>query len=128
VCNPPYSAQGAALLSEKEEKRIARHEGDLTPEDVAASAASILKFGGRFCVVYPSPRAFEMMSAMHKCNLAPKRICTVHATPGRAPKFVLIEAVKGGGSGLHWLEPLVLADENGNPSAEWKRIYGVEET
>ena len=128
VCNPPYSAQGAALLSEKEEKRIARHEGDLTPDDVAASAASILKFGGRFCVVYPSPRAFEMMSAMHKCNLAPKRIRTVHATPGRAPKFVLIEAVKGGGSGLHWLEPLVLADESGNPSVEWRRIYGVEET
>ena len=69
-----------------------------------------------------------MMRAMHQRNLAPKRIRNVHATPGRAPKFVLIEAVKGGGSGLHWLEPLVLADENGNPSAEWKRIYGVEET
>ena len=127
VCNPPYGAQGAALLSESEAKRIARHEGDLTPEDVAASAASVLKFGGRFCVVYPAPRAFEMMHAMHKSNLAPKRIRTVHAMPGRAPKFVLIEAVKGGGSGLHWLEPLVLSESDGTPSAEWKRIYGVED-
>ena len=41
VCNPPYSAQGAALLSENEAKRIARHEGDLTVDDVAASAAAI---------------------------------------------------------------------------------------
>ena len=126
VCNPPYGAQGAALLSESEAKRIARHEGDLTPDDVAASAASILKFGGRFCVIFPAPRAFELMHAMHERRLAPKRIRTVHAMPGRAPKFVLIEAVKGGGSGLHWLEPLVLSDEHGNPSAEWKRIYGVE--
>ena len=126
VCNPPYGAQGATLLSESEAKRIARHEGDLTPEDIAASAAAILKFGGRFCVIYPSPRAFEMMAAMHNHKLAPKRIRTVHASPGRAPKFVLIEAVKGGGSGLHWLEPLILADENGAPSAEWRRIYGVE--
>ena len=127
VCNPPYGAQGAALLSESEAKRIARHEGDLTPDDIAASAAAILKFGGRFCVIYPSPRAFEMMAAMHSHRLAPKRIRTVHAMSGRAPKFVLIEAVKGGGSGLHWLEPLILNNDDGSPSAEWKRIYGVQE-
>lgn len=127
VCNPPYGAQGAALLSEKDAKRIARHEGDLTPDDVAASAAAILKFGGRFCVVYPAPRAYEMMAAMDRHRLAPKRIRTVHAAPLRATKLVLIEAVKGGGSALHWLKPLVLANEDGTPSAEWKRIYGVEE-
>ena len=34
-------AQGAALLSENEAKRIARHEGDLSPDDVAASAAAV---------------------------------------------------------------------------------------
>lgn len=127
VCNPPYGAQGAALLSESEAKRIARHEGDLTPDDVAASAAAILKFGGRFCVIYPSPRAFEMMAAMQNHRLAPKRVRTVHAAPGRAPKFVLLEAIKGGGNGLHWLEPLILADADGAPSAEWRRIYGVDE-
>lgn len=126
VCNPPYGAQGAALLSESEAKRIARHEGDLSPEDVAASAAALLKFGGRFCVVFPAPRAFEMMAAMQESNLAPKRIRTIHARPSRAPKVVLIEAVKGGGSGLHWMEPLILANEDGSPSAEWKRIYGQE--
>lgn len=127
VCNPPYSAEGAALLSENEAKRIARHEGTLTPDDVAASAAAILKFGGRFSVVFPAPRAYEMMAAMDRHRLAPKRIRTVHATAVRAPKLVLIEAVKGGGSGLHWLEPLVLSEDDGTPTAEWKRIYGVED-
>lgn len=127
VCNPPYGAQGAALLSEKEAKRIARHEGNLSPDDIAASAAAILKYGGRFCVIYPAPRAYEMMAAMDRHRLAPKRIRTIHATARRAAKLVLIEAVKGGGSGLHWLEPLVLSEDDGTPTAEWRRIYGVEE-
>ena len=126
VCNPPYGARGRALTSAGEAERIARHEGDLSPDDVAASAAALLKFGGRFCAVYPAGRAFELMSAMERKNLAPKRIRSVHATARRAPKLVLVEGVKGGGSGLNWLPPLILYEEDGSTSAEWKRIYGRE--
>ena len=39
VCNPPYGRSGAALESLSEAKRLARHEGDLTPGDVARAAA-----------------------------------------------------------------------------------------
>ena len=124
VCNPPYSRQGAALESESEAKRLARHEGGLTPGDIARAASMLIKNGGRFCVVYPAPRAFEMMRAMWENRLAPKRIRTVHGVAGRAPKFVLMDAVKGGGEGLHWLEPLVLRNEDGSFTEEWHRIYG----
>ena len=127
VCNPPYGERGGALTSAAEAERIARHEGDLGPEGVAASAAAILKYRGRFCVVYPARRAFDRMSAMQGCNLTPKRIRSVHATAQRAPKHVLLEGVKGGGSGLMWLAPLILYNEDGSPSAEWRRIYQKEE-
>ena len=123
VCNPPYGKTGAALESQSEAKRLARHEGDLAPEDIARAAAMLLKNGGRFCVIYPAPRAFEMMRAMHENRLAPKRIRTVHGVAGRPPKFVLMDAVKGGGEGLHWLEPLVLRNADGSFTAEWHRIY-----
>lgn len=126
VCNPPYGARGCALTSAGDAERIARHEGDLSPDDVAGSAAALLKFGGRFCAVYPARRAFELMCAMQGRNLTPKRIRSVHATARRAPKLVLIEAVKGGGSGLNWLAPLILYEEDGSKSAEWRRIYGAE--
>lgn len=126
VCNPPYGRKGGGLLSENEAKRIARHEGDLSPEDVALSASKLLKSGGKLCVVYPAPRAFEMMQAMEKHRLAPKRIRTVHGVEGRAPKFVLLDAVKDGGSMLHWLEPLVLRNRDGSFTDEWKRIYRME--
>ena len=123
VCNPPYGRAGAALESQNEAKRIARHEGDLAPADIARSAAMLLKNDGRFCVIYPAPRAFEMMRAMHENHLAPKRIRTVHGVQGRAPKFVLMDAVKGGGEGLHWLEPLVLRNPDMSFTDEWHRIY-----
>ena len=127
VCNPPYGRSGAALESVADAKRIARHEGDLTPGDIARSAMMLLKNGGRFCVIYPAPRAFEVMQAMQENHLAPKRIRTVHGVEGRAPKFVLMDAVKGGGSGLHWLEPLVLRHADGSFTPEWHRIYGPKD-
>lgn len=127
VCNPPYGREGGGLLSASDTKRIARHEGDLTPGDVARSASRLLKSGGRFCVVYPAPRAYEMMRAMDENRLAPKRIRTVHGVEGRAPKFVLMDAVKDGGAMLHWLEPLVLRNADGSFTAEWRRIYRMEE-
>ena len=64
-----------------------------------------------------------MMRAMDDHRLAPKRIRTVHAVAGRAPKLILIDAIKGGGSQLHWQDPLILANDDGTPTEEWKRIF-----
>lgn len=127
VCNPPYSGSGTGFTSQNDPERIARHESDLSCDDIARSAERLLKYGGRFCVVYPSQRAFEMMHAMENNHLAPKRLRSVHATVERAPKIVLIEAVKGGGKGLHWLPPLIISDAEGNKTKEWRRIYRMEE-
>lgn len=125
VCNPPYGRDGGGLLSRSETVRLARHEGGLAPDDVARSAGKLLCAGGKLCVVYPAFRALEMMDAMQAHRLAPKRIRTVHGVAGRAPRFVLIDAVKDGRPGLHWLAPLNLREPDGAFSAEWRRIYRV---
>ena len=123
VCNPPYGRSGAALESRGEAKRVARHEGELSPAALARSAELLLRSGGRFCVIYPAPRAYELMRAMDEHRIAPKRVRTVHGVEGRAPKFVLMEGVRDGGEGLHWLEPLVLRSADGTFTPEWHRIY-----
>ena len=123
VCNPPYGRRGAALTSASPTRRAARHEGDLTPGDIARAAAKLLKNGGRFCVIYPAPRAYEMMCAMDGAGIAPKWVRTVHGVAGRAPKFVLLSGVKQGGEGLQWLPPLVLRNADGTFTPEWHRIY-----
>jgi len=126
VCNPPYERENTGPVSVGESQRIARHEGGLTIGEVARSAAQLLKFGGRFCVIYPARRAFELMCAMQAVHLQPKRIRTVHARADRAPKLILIEAIKGAAEGINWMAPLMLCDADGSPSAEWRRIYQVK--
>lgn len=123
VCNPPYGKAGGTLHSERETERIARHEGDCTIEDVCLSAFRLLRTGGRFAVVFPAPRMLELMCAMRNARLEPKRVRTVHHRAGDAPKLVLVEAIKGGGSMLHWLPPLILQSDDGAPTAEYLRIY-----
>ena len=125
VCNPPYGKAGGALTSQTDARRIARHESSCTVEDVTSSACALLKTGGRLAVIFPAARAFEMMFAMKNARLEPKRVRTIHSAPGREPKLVLIEAVKDGGSMLHWLPPLILNNEDGTPTDECKRIYRI---
>lgn len=124
VCNPPYSKEGAALVSVRENQRLSRHEGDTTIGEICQAAAKLLKTGGRFSVVFPAQRAFEMMLEMQKSNLAPKRIRCVQGTKNHAPRLMLIDSVKNGGEQLHWLPPLILKNEDGSETEEWFRIYG----
>lgn len=126
VCNPPYGRANSGKVSENKAVRLARHESDLDAVGAAQSAARLLKSGGRFCVVYPADRAFEMMLAMRENHLEPKRIRTVHSRQDRPPRRVLIDAVKDGHPTLQWLPPLVLQDENGQYTPEWKRIYKMQ--
>ena len=124
VCNPPYSKEGTAIQSIRENQRLSRHEGDITIEEICLSAAKLLKTGGRFSVVFPAQRMFEMMTAMQSARLSPKRVRTVHGTIDHAPRLVLIDSVKMGGAQLHWLPPLILKNRDGTPTDEWLRIYG----
>lgn len=124
VCNPPYSKEGAALASVRQNQRLSRHEGDTTIGEICRAAAQLLKTGGRFSVVFPAQRAFEMMCEMKNSNLAPKRIRCVQGTKKHAPRLILIDSVKNGGEQLHWLPPLILKNEDGSETEEWFRIYG----
>ena len=126
VCNPPYEAAGSGFPSATNQERIARQAEDLTLDALAESASRLLKYGGRFCAVFPARRAFELMHAMHGSGLEPKRIQTVHARADKPPRVVLIEAVKGAASELKWLPPLLLCDADGRPSAQLRAAYGEE--
>ena len=124
VCNPPYFEQDSSLLSESENKLLARMDASVGIDEIAQIAFQLLKSGGRFSVIFPAQRLHDLLSAMQSARLAPKRIRTVHATVQHAPKLVLADAVKQGGSQLHWLPPLILKNPDGTYTTEWKRIYG----
>ena len=126
LCNPPYFEEGRALMPESESKRIARTDLDIGIEEVARVAFALLKSGGRFSLVFPAQRMDSLVCALREARLAPKRVRTVHHTLFHAPKLVLMDAVKNGGTQLHWLPPLILRNPDGTPAPEWRRIYGCD--
>ena len=125
VCNPPYGQPGRALRNQRQAVDQARHLGDLSLGEMALSGASLLKNGGRMALVYPAAGLLDLMTALRAARLEPKRVRLVQDKPGAAPKLALLDAVKGAGSQLDWLAPLVLREQDGQWSAEWKRIYRV---
>ena len=106
--NPPYMKTTSGKRNEADEKYIARHEvkGDI--DDFCAAAARLLKFGGRFYVVYRPDRICELISAMRAHSLEPKAMTFVHADEASEPSMVLINALKGGKPDIKVSAPLML--------------------
>ncbi len=122
--NPPYMNDLHGLKNPSDAKAIARHEVLCTLEDVVASAAALLKSGGRFYMVHRPFRLVEIFSTMTKYHLEPKRMRLVHPYVDKEPNMVLIEAVRGGKSMIKIEKPLVVYKEPGVYTQEIYDVYG----
>lgn len=127
VTNPPYTAQGAGLVSPDGSRAVARSDSDCTLEEWMAGCARVLRNGGRLCAVFPAPRFLQLCDAMRAARVEPKRVRFVSARLDAAPKLVLVEGHKGGRPGLHVLAPLFTHTQDGAFSEEMRRIYGEAE-
>lgn len=126
VTNPPYTAQGAGLVSPEKMRALSRSDSDATLEEWMIACARLLKNGGRLCCVFPAPRFLQLCDAMRGGKVEPKRVRFVCARADAAPKLVLVEGLKGGRPGLHMLPMLITHDEKGGFTQEMRRIYGEE--
>ena len=124
VCNPPFFSSGSK--SPDISRALARHEGGCTLAEVCASAAALLKNGGRFTLIYPSEGLDSAFFTLSAHGLTPKRLRLVLPREGAAPRRVLIEAKKGAKLGLTFEPCLVMQDSNGFYTEEMKRIYHME--
>lgn len=127
VSNPPYYPVGSGRLPRDEETAIARSELCCTPEDLCAAAAWLLPTGGTFCLCHKPERLTDLLCTLRAKDLEPKELRPVQDRAGLSPSLVLIKAVRGGKPGLRWLPALVLRDEEGKPSAEYRKIYHMED-
>lgn len=112
VCfsNPPYMLGGDE--NKNNIRDIARHEKSLPLQDLTKSASQMLRFGGKFYLVYTAERTAELIQALMSNNLEPKRMFFTSNGKGRVV-LVVIEAVKGGKHGIKILPELVTNEENG---------------
>ncbi len=106
--NPPYMKTDSGKKNILEKKNIARHEvcGDIY--DFCNQARKILKFGGCFSAVYRQDRLIDLVDAMRKSKIEPKRITFVHADTYSEPSMAIVEGKAGGKSGLTVTRPLII--------------------
>lgn len=123
VSNPPFRRLRSGLISEEEEKAIARHEIKLRLHELIEAASYLLKVKGRFCMVYHPSRLLELMDILKKRGLEPKRLRLVHSHISSEAKMVLLEATKGGKSGVKVDKPLFIYNEDGSYTDEVMEIY-----
>lgn len=122
--NPPYMNDAHGLKNPDLPKAIARHEVLCTLEDVVREAAKLLRPGGRFYLVHRPHRLIEIVSALTKYRLEPKRMKMVHPFVDKQANMVLIEAVRGGRSMIQVEAPVIVYKEPGVYTDEIYDIYG----
>ena len=123
VSNPPYFPADSGYAPPDEAAAIARTERECTFDDLCASAARLLHFGGSFWLVHRPERMAELMTVLRNRRLEPKRMRLVRHHTGAKVSLLLLEARLGGSTGMEILPDLILNDPSGSPTGEYRRIY-----
>ena len=122
--NPPYMNDAHGLKNPDMQKAISRHEVLCTLEDVVREASRLLRPGGRFYMVHRPHRLIEIITALTKYKLEPKRMKFVHPYVDKDANMVLIEAVRGGKPMMKLEAPIIVYKEQGVCTDEIYDIYG----
>jgi len=110
--NPPYMKEIVDNEKLNKTREFARHDNLLKINDLCKSVNQMLRFGGRFYVVYSAERSGELIAELIKNNLQPKTIFFTENGKGRVV-LVVIESVKGGNAGVKVLPNLVTNEQDG---------------
>lgn len=100
VSNPPYYAPGSG--KDGGPARMEREELDA----LCRAAARLLRNGGRFALSFPPQRMADLLEAMRRWDLEPKRMKLLSHTPTKPPYALLVEGVRQGKPGLQVLSCL----------------------
>ena len=125
VSNPPFFKFNGnkELLNDLEQLSIARHEIEITLEELIQTASLLVKDRGYFYLVHRADRLTEIISALQKFNFEAKKIKFCYTTENKNAKIILIEAIKSGKAGLTILPPLVINKNNGEYTEEVLEMF-----
>ena len=126
VANPPYILEGTGRTSPDRSRIIAR-QAAMVSLGSWLNLHRYLKNGGRYSLIFPAARMAELIAELKKRKLEPKRLRLVHPFADRPASLVIVEAVKGGRTGVEVLAPLIVHERGGVYSKEMREIYGMGE-
>ncbi len=107
LCNPPYEKAVGGFENADSKKAICRKELTVNLEEIILSAYKRLKYGGRLAMVNRADRLAEVIYAMKKKGIEPKRVQFVSGSENSKPYLLLIEGTKGGKEGIEVLPTII---------------------
>ena len=123
LCNPPYFVNNEnSIKNLNYEKCVARHEILINLEEICSCAKKVLKDNGVFSLIHRTDRLIEILDDLKKNNLEPKIIKFVYDKVDSASNLVLIQSQKNGKTGLRIDPPLILYNDNGLMTDEYKKL------
>lgn len=124
TCNPPYfKVIKNSNLNQSDYKTIARHEVTLNIEALCKISKKLLKNKGLLALVHRPERLLEILEALKRNNLEPKKIQFIYPKINSEANMLLIEAKKNGNSGLKVLEPIFVHEDNGEYTKQVKKFF-----
>lgn len=99
VCNPPYKKMGTTkLINENESVAIARHEIEVTLEEIISESGKLLKYGGDFYICNKEERLTDIIVLCRKYGIEPKELKILPSSKGAS--IVMLKCKKGGKGGI----------------------------
>ncbi len=118
--NPPYFLEKSGKLNQNENLKTARHTEQFSHSILFDKAYRLLRDGGKLFLIQRAQNLAEILAGLRAHRLEPKRLRLVHSNPKKDAALFLVEAVKNGGVWLDCLPPLMLYDENGKMTEEFR--------
>jgi len=100
IANPPYYPVGIGEMPRDPSVAMGRFEVALTMRELVASAAKLLRYGGRLYLVHLASRLAELLDEMRGQGVEPKTVYVVSPSLDAPADVVLVEGKKGGKVGL----------------------------
>jgi tRNA1(Val) A37 N6-methylase TrmN6 len=124
TCNPPYFKDiDTSKKNDDIHKIIARHEVNLTMEDVAKVVRKLLKNDGKFYLVHRTERFLELTNLLMSNNIMPKRVRFIYPKENSESNLFMLEAVKNGKYGMKLESPLYVHNEDGSYRDEILKMF-----
>ena len=122
--NPPYfKILDNSELNKNEIKTIARHERNLTLENLLEITFYLLKNNGSLYMVHRSERLIEILEKLKKYHLTPKEIQFIYPKEETNSKLFMIKATKNGREGIKIKDAIYIHNSDGSYRENIKKIF-----
>lgn len=125
VTNPPYFEFDGNIkqISSLSHLANARHNINITMEEIICISSYLLKNSGYFSLVFRSERLVEILLLLRKYNLEPKRLKSCYTKKEGDAKICLVEAIKDAEKGFRMEYPVYIYEKNGKKTEYIKKLY-----